>query len=100
MDHKEAFKPTGRLITVHSDNTVTIHGIEARGATLFAANSDYLVIKTRGFSANPGSPHSGLMSYYSPEIRVFKIVSFTSIGAGAFYEVEPVVGWDTGREKK
>ena len=96
---KAARSPLGRYLTVNlNSNAVQVAGVETHNGRLIAQGDGMLVVKTQGKTDNPGSPHSGLRTYYPGSIRVFRIVQETEVtGFSVTYEVEGVTSWDTSR---
>ena len=56
----------------------------------------HIVVKSAGYSENPGSRYSGLMAYYPPEITVYEIVERKDATG---FRVEALLSWDVGRGK-
>lgn len=85
-----------------SDGNVTgavIRGIhEGRESMLnvVSVSPTHIVLHRQGYSENPGSRYSMLMSYYAPETTVYEIVGRYS--KYTFY-CDEVTSWSNGRGK-
>ena len=74
-----------------------LHGIfQSQLADVLQCTNSHIVLKSHGYSENPGSRNSGLMSYYPPEVDVYEIIERE---AGRRFKCRGIVSWNAGRGK-
>ncbi len=74
-----------------------LHGIfQSQLADVLQCTNSHIVLKSHGYSENPGSRNSGLMSYYPPEVDVYEIIERFS---ETRFRCKSLVGWKAGRGK-
>ena len=67
---------------------------QPKPAAVISWSLNHIAIKQAGYSENPGSRYSGLMSYYPPEITVYEIIERD----GLRLKVKGLTGWETRRK--
>jgi len=94
----------GRLIDGHQKGKKRISGVDFGGeAEVIAENENTIVLKFPAHTFNPGSRHSGLKSYSSPQIIVFKKEESIAVDEKEVPKaiwVECIISWDVTRAKK
>ncbi len=77
--------------------TAELSGIyQSQPYEVLQCTKNHLVLKSHGYSENPGSRYSGLMSYYPPEVFVYEIIERLS---ETRFKCQDLVSWEAGRGK-
>ena len=91
-------------ISLRSDAKGNVTGAVIRGIhegregmlNVVSVSQTHIVLHRQGYSENPGSRYSMLMSYYTPETTVYEIEERISKHT---FHCEAVTSWSTGRGK-
>lgn len=84
-----------RLVILADGKVESSPSLFGRSETVISLTPTHIVTKRLGYSENPGSRYSGLMSYYPPEITVWEITDWLNPRE---IRVECVTSWDAGRK--
>ena len=93
MEYRITLRTTDRKVT-----GAVIRGIHSGNKELevLSVSPKHIVLKRAGFSENPGSRNSGLMSYYPPEVTVYEIIERTGVNN---FVCESITSYTVGRSK-
>ena len=94
-------EPSGSCwVHVTADGADRIGLFQPKLDTVLAHNDEYLVLKSHGYSENPGSRYSGLMSYYPPETTVYRVVRTKDADSSTLLRCVPAINWSNARKKR